>query len=128
MLLYIFIFCFMNRRPPRSTRTYTLLPYTTLFRSGGGPVRRDLEDTEAELRDGRAVVEGEGGNSHGPSQPRRSTRTGAVTMGLAWWMHEQSSRGRQRTQRSRRSHHAGPAWRRGEIGRASCREGVCEIV
>src|SRR3546814_15848538 len=25
----------MIRRPPRSTRTYTLFPYTTLFRSGG---------------------------------------------------------------------------------------------
>src|SRR3546814_4435044 len=25
----------MIRRPPRSTRTYTLLPYTTLFRSRG---------------------------------------------------------------------------------------------
>src|SRR3546814_9974768 len=24
----------MLRRPPRSTRTYTLLPYTTLFRTG----------------------------------------------------------------------------------------------
>src|SRR3546814_12744688 len=29
--------CFvMVRRPPRSTRTYTLFPYTTLVRSGGG--------------------------------------------------------------------------------------------
>src|SRR3546814_1876625 len=28
----------MIRRPPRSTRTYTLFPYTTLFRSG--PYRR----------------------------------------------------------------------------------------
>src|SRR3546814_13836609 len=28
------VFCFlMIRRPPRSTRTYTLFPYTTLFRS-----------------------------------------------------------------------------------------------
>src|SRR3546814_18416647 len=27
-------FCLMIRRPPRSTRTYTLFPYTTLFRSG----------------------------------------------------------------------------------------------
>src|SRR3546814_19194287 len=28
------MFCFlMIRRPPRSTRTYTLFPYTTLFRS-----------------------------------------------------------------------------------------------
>src|SRR3546814_10590718 len=26
----------MNRRPPRSTRTDTLFPYTTLFRSGTG--------------------------------------------------------------------------------------------
>src|SRR3546814_11815034 len=25
----------MTRRPPRSTRTYTLFPYTTLFRSNG---------------------------------------------------------------------------------------------
>src|SRR3546814_3926529 len=27
----------MIRRPPRSTRTDTLFPYTTLFRSGGWP-------------------------------------------------------------------------------------------
>src|SRR3546814_15481992 len=36
---YVFMFCLccffflMIRRPPRSTRTDTLLPYTTLFRS-----------------------------------------------------------------------------------------------
>src|SRR3546814_8767539 len=29
----------MIRRPPRSTRTYTLLPYTTLFRSAAGRPR-----------------------------------------------------------------------------------------
>src|SRR3546814_15148742 len=28
-----FVFCLMIRRPPRSTRTDTLFPYTTLFRS-----------------------------------------------------------------------------------------------
>src|SRR3546814_17844728 len=28
-------FFLMNRRPPSSTRTDTLFPYTTLFRSGG---------------------------------------------------------------------------------------------
>src|SRR3546814_3235138 len=34
--MFIF-FCFlMIRRPPRSTRTDTLFPYTTLFRSGAG--------------------------------------------------------------------------------------------
>src|SRR3546814_15105023 len=32
MLLFIFFFL-MIRRPPRSTRTDTLFPYTTLFRS-----------------------------------------------------------------------------------------------
>src|SRR3546814_17091755 len=31
--LIIFIFFLMIRRPPRSTRTDTLFPYTTLFRS-----------------------------------------------------------------------------------------------
>src|SRR3546814_19622150 len=32
---FIFVFFFlMRRRPPRSTRTDTLFPYTTLFRSG----------------------------------------------------------------------------------------------
>src|SRR3546814_5175917 len=29
---YIVFFCLMIRRPPRSTRTDTLFPYTTLFR------------------------------------------------------------------------------------------------
>src|SRR3546814_9259436 len=29
----MFVFCLMIRRPPRSTRTDTLFPYTTLFRS-----------------------------------------------------------------------------------------------
>src|SRR3546814_7166310 len=33
MLLFFFL---MIRRPPRSTRTATLFPYTTLFRSGEG--------------------------------------------------------------------------------------------
>src|SRR3546814_7245925 len=32
----VFLFFFMRRRPPRSTRTDTLFPYTTLFRAPGG--------------------------------------------------------------------------------------------
>src|SRR3546814_5447622 len=31
--MYVMICFLMIRRPPRSTRTYTLFPYTTLFRS-----------------------------------------------------------------------------------------------
>src|SRR3546814_9634997 len=38
----------MIRRPPRSTRTDTLFPYTTLFRSAGRHA-----DADAERRDGQ---------------------------------------------------------------------------
>src|SRR3546814_14917185 len=33
LIFYVVFFFFMIRRPPRSTRTDTLFPYTTLFRS-----------------------------------------------------------------------------------------------
>src|SRR3546814_17940468 len=36
MLCVCMCFFLMIRRPPRSTRTDTLFPYTTLFRSGDG--------------------------------------------------------------------------------------------
>src|SRR3546814_4445354 len=40
MRMCLLFFCLMIRRPPRSTRTDTLFPYTTLFRSmSGGPER-----------------------------------------------------------------------------------------
>src|SRR3546814_1769937 len=42
----------MLRRPPRSTRTDTLFPYTTLFRS---PRRPGLEDRDARLGRRRRV-------------------------------------------------------------------------
>src|SRR3546814_2311174 len=35
----MFVFFLMIRRPPRSTRTDTLFPYTTLFRSDGACAR-----------------------------------------------------------------------------------------
>src|SRR3546814_17534458 len=37
MCLSVFVFFLMIRRPPRSTRTDTLFPYTTLFRSAQWP-------------------------------------------------------------------------------------------
>src|SRR3546814_3701798 len=43
----------MIRRPPRSTRTDTLFPYTTLFRSGGqlhiGDLRLGFRDESAKI-------------------------------------------------------------------------------
>src|SRR3546814_18235235 len=36
IVVYCVIFFLLNRRPPRTTRTDTLFPYTTLFRSAAG--------------------------------------------------------------------------------------------
>src|SRR3546814_13721146 len=44
----------MIRRPPRSTRTDTLFPYTTLFRSRGFVA--NIDEITAETRKGRQVV------------------------------------------------------------------------
>src|SRR3546814_19158698 len=42
MICCLFFFFLMIRRPPRSTRTDTLFPYTTLFRSTiGGRIREE---------------------------------------------------------------------------------------
>src|SRR3546814_3447783 len=44
---YVFVFFLMTRRPPRSKRTDTLFPYTTLFRSGwDDPIRHDAAVTQ----------------------------------------------------------------------------------
>src|SRR3546814_20425365 len=47
--LYIFFFL-MIRRPPRSTRTDTLFPYTTLFRSARGREVREGQRAGGEVR------------------------------------------------------------------------------
>src|SRR3546814_17713901 len=61
----------MIRRPPRSTRTDTLFPYTTLFRSGGGRTRYD--------RSRSAAVQ----HGAGPGLDRRA-RTGAGDQQAPW--------------------------------------------
>src|SRR3546814_13800254 len=40
------MFCLMMRRPPQSTRTDTLFPYTTRFRSRGGGMPRRVKRLE----------------------------------------------------------------------------------
>src|SRR3546814_18754388 len=52
-LIFILFFFLMIRRPPRSTRTDTLFPYTTLFRSlpsapGWSDVQQILATTETD--------------------------------------------------------------------------------
>src|SRR3546814_10536278 len=71
----------MIRRPPRSTRTDTLVPYTTLFRSAGGEARQGVQVVRAapprrvaELIGGRSrFVQAAGHQSHldGRSQELR---------------------------------------------------------
>src|SRR3546814_1815771 len=58
----IFFFFLMIRRPPRSTRTDTLFPYTTLFRSGHGNPTRPTFTPEAPrtCSAARVAVEGNG--------------------------------------------------------------------
>src|SRR3546814_11354784 len=50
-LVRVFFYCFflMIRRPPRSTRTDTLFPYTTLFRSAGSGAESPLSCLSAIL-------------------------------------------------------------------------------
>src|SRR3546814_13629691 len=56
----LFFFFLIIRRPPRSTRTYTLFPYTTLFRSGRRylfrpqalALRNDLQALPEDVRQG----------------------------------------------------------------------------
>src|SRR3546814_15785966 len=44
MCMFLMFFFLMIRRPPRSTRTDTLFPYTTLFRSLGPQVLAPAEE------------------------------------------------------------------------------------
>src|SRR3546814_19110950 len=57
MVIFVaFFFFLMIRRPPRSTRTDTLFPYTTLFRSDGGArdrLRHALCRVAGEIPEGR---------------------------------------------------------------------------
>src|SRR3546814_3505656 len=61
----------MIRRPPRSTRTDTLFPYTTLFRSLSAAVgQRQVEEAVAALRHARARAFDH--RRHRRRHPRRS--------------------------------------------------------
>src|SRR3546814_3843372 len=47
VLLYVLFFFLMIRRPPRSTRTDTLFPYTTLFRSSCADLQQQRAPAQA---------------------------------------------------------------------------------
>src|SRR3546814_17298357 len=92
---FVVFFCLMIRRPPRSTRTDTLFPYTTLFRSPGaqGAPRRSpavaqhlypdarRRPTRSRGGAGAAAREGGHGRAHGGVAARRPRRQGRPVPG-----------------------------------------------
>src|SRR3546814_15498138 len=56
-IIVLFFFVLMIRRPPRSTRTDTLFPYTTLFRSDALVVHPAQLARDLDHRDGDALVD-----------------------------------------------------------------------
>src|SRR3546814_12672688 len=106
----------MIRRPPRSTRTDTLFPYTTLFRSDGAGLIGALAG-----RDGEEALDFRMQNfrllAHVGGQPAGALQAGAAR------------RGGQRQQSVERVEGGiGSEILDQEIGRASGRDRVCQYV
>src|SRR3546814_15272951 len=105
----------MIRRPPRSTRTDTLFPYTTLFRAlplrvekldAGGRSRLETLAHQCGGAVRRSLRPGGAGDAQPPGA-EAGTRILAVAQGIE---------------------HRLPILRRRQIGRASCRERECRDV
>src|SRR3546814_15016844 len=104
----------MIRRPPRSTRTDTLFPYTTLFRSRALRVELGGQAGHAERLDQPAVDE---------AQHRVAPRLGI------WRRRERVGDDVRQDDAGRRAVVEDLArLRRREIGSASCRDRVCQYV
>src|SRR3546814_13951518 len=98
----------MIRRPPRSTRTYTLFPYTTLFRSRE-PLLTPTDHLTARDKSHRRLLD------------RRPV------IGIFESQHVSCKR-IDLFRRDFEVHDLGKIMRILEIGRASCRERVCQYV
>src|SRR3546814_12320267 len=114
----------MVQRPPRSTRTDTLFPYTTLFRSARGG--NGAPWLACDPRQRRAAVRHAAGTALAGGLCRRRDRRAAA-----------GDRGRRSLKRTTPALVAGSARERdlrpvvvepGEIGSASCRGRVCQYV
>src|SRR3546814_14230747 len=100
----------MIRRPPRSTRTDTLFPYTTLFRSVGNPAAKDHFSAHDRRRRADIII--------ALLNLAVGVRQIDVDLSVVAEIGAELAAGRiQRDQ-------AGVD----EIGRASCRERVCQYV
>src|SRR3546814_9817362 len=71
----------MRRRPPRSKRTDTLFPYTTLFRSSAAAGREHQQGGGGDQRTNRS---GEGGDRRHGGDPRNAETTKCQSTPAAW--------------------------------------------
>src|SRR3546814_13383912 len=119
MLIDSMFFFLMIRRPPRSTRTDTLFPYTTLFRSTCRPSTCcSTSARKAWSESGRVTWKG------CPQHHENSDYPGA--------RRQQAHQGQEHRRLLRQADDflcaRGGARLWAEIGRASCRERVCQYV
>src|SRR3546814_19944897 len=121
MVHLIVVFFFLRiRRPPRSTRTDTLFPYTTLFRS----TKMDQKQLTEEGHYG--VLGGAGARMEMPGCSlcmgnQAQVREGATVMST-------STRNFPNRLGKNSNVFLGSAELAAKIGRASCRERVCQYV
>src|SRR3546814_494236 len=116
VVYYGFFFFLMIPRPPRSTRTYTLFPYTTLFRSAQRSCHNLCNEGAAALGNrggcGNILSADPEGADHSWDDPLRSAafrnrRTAELLDKRDFETHEQRhrqafNRGRKRRHRARR--------------------------
>src|SRR3546814_14874519 len=108
----------MIRRPPRSTRTDTLFPYTTLFRSqgteSGAPMDLDHDEDGVVIENGHREQKQEGKLEKDLPQTDKSG---------------DSLKGDTPEEDMPATEEEWSLWSQDiEIGRASCRERVCQYV
>src|SRR3546814_19934767 len=108
----------MIRRPPRSTRTDTLFPYTTLFRSFGHRLDDRLRNEV-----GDKLLEREIARRDDPRRIACRQREREARAWLEQVNHDEPDRERHDRGPDKPAHRL-----RAEIGRASCRERGCQYV
>src|SRR3546814_18307178 len=107
----------MRRRPPRSTRTDTLFPYTTLFRSAK---QRDTAlASTADAESARQAADRRLRELQDAAQSEREAMTSHVRA-IEDRAHAEVDRARQESRELKSL--------LSEIGRESCRERVCQYV
>src|SRR3546814_13441860 len=119
------LFFLMIRRPPRSTRTDTLFPYTTLFRSHGldHVCKRSFRFPEL------ANAQPEDAQDHRPTHQKAGQEERGLSAedGPAKAVDDADNRVQVVEQAPLWRDHTGTEADR-QIGRASCRESVCQYV